>query len=154
YRSDEVRRRGPFQKVVSVGMFEHVGRRNYRAFMEVVRDNLADDGLFLLHTIGNHPGTGVDVFIDRHLFPNSMLPSQRDITEAVDRLFVIEDWHNFGADYDRTLMAWHANFERWAATPEAKLDRAFHRMWRFYLLSFAGTFRARNRMQLWQVVLS
>ena len=66
---------------------------------------------------------------------------------------MIEDWHNFGADYDRTLMAWHERFEAlWPSLRERYGDR-FGRMWRYYLLSCAGTFRARSN-QLWQVVLS
>jgi cyclopropane-fatty-acyl-phospholipid synthase len=154
YRSEALRQRGPFDKVVSVGMFEHVGTRNHRLFMELVHQLMKDDGLLVLQTIGNHPRTGADPFVDRHLFPNSVLPSQRAITDAIEHLMVIEDWHNFGADYDRTLMAWHANFEAHAAALGFPPGSRRYRTWRFYLLSFAGSFRARCRMQLWQIVLS
>jgi len=144
---------GPFDKIVSVGMFEHVGRKNYRAFFSRVRRLLVGGGLFLLHTIGNdHSAT--DAWVDRYLFPNGMLPAAADLASAFRGRFVLEDWHSFGADYDRTLMAWHANFERHAASPEFDRPRRFYRLWRYYLLSFAGAFRARNRNQLWQLVLS
>lgn len=122
--------------------------------MEVAARCLVDDGLFLLHTIGkNKRSTHPDPWLDKYIFPNGDLPSVGQIGDAIDGLFVVEDLHNFGADYDKTLMAWHANFE--AAWPQfsAKLGERFYRMWRYYLLSCAGAFRARN-IQLWQWVLS
>ncbi len=144
----------PFDAIVSVGMFEHVGHRNYRRYFEVAERCLPDGGLFLLHTIGtSRPEEGMDPWIERYIFPNSELPSLAQITEAVYELLVVEDVHNFGADYDRTLMAWHANFEAaWPAFRDRYGER-FHRMWRYYLLSCAGAFRARVT-QLWQIVLS
>jgi cyclopropane-fatty-acyl-phospholipid synthase len=157
YRSPEVLRNGPFSKVVSVGMFEHVGNKNYRTFMRVAAGAMGRDGVLLLHTIGRSGwAEPYDAWIDRYVFPNSMLPSMSEISDAASRVFVIEDWHNFGADYDRTLMAWLANFERAVADghPSVPRDERFRRMWRYYLQSFAGSFRARTRMQLWQVVLA
>jgi cyclopropane-fatty-acyl-phospholipid synthase len=143
-----------FDRVLSVGMFEHVGCKNYRTFMEVVRRCLTADGLFLLHTIGgNRTVVRTDGWIDRYIFPNAMLPSAAQVTIAAEGLFVLEDWHNFGADYDRTLMAWFGNFdEAWPELRE-KYGEGFYRMWKYYLLSCAGTFRAR-RNQLWQIVFS
>ncbi|WP_313666323.1 cyclopropane fatty acyl phospholipid synthase [Stutzerimonas kunmingensis] len=143
-----------FDRIASVGMFEHVGRKNHRVFMEVAAQCLADDGLFLLHTIGkNERNTVPDPWIDRYIFPNGDLPSISQIGDAAGGLFVTEDLHNFGSDYDKTLMAWHVNFE--AAWPrfEAKLGERFYRMWRYYLLSCAGAFRSRE-IQLWQWVFS
>lgn len=143
-----------FDHVISIGMFEHVGCKNYRTFMDVVARCLKDDGLFLLHTIGgNQSVRRTDPWIGTYIFPNSMLPSIAQIGHAIEGRFVMEDWHNFSADYDRTLMAWHANFT--AAWPQlrAKYGERFGRMWTFYLLACAGTFRARQN-QLWQVVLS
>jgi len=145
---------GQFDRIASVGMFEHVGRKNHRTFMEVAHRCLKDDGLFLLHTIGKNLRSSVpDPWIDKYIFPNGDLPSIGQIGDAADNLFVVEDLHNFGADYDRTLMAWHANFE--AAWPRFsdQLGERFRRMWRYYLLSCAGAFRARD-IQLWQWVLS
>lgn len=143
-----------FDRVYSIGMFEHVGVRNHRAFMEVLRRNLADpDGLALLHTIG--AGTSrrtADAWINRYIFPNSMLPSAAQITAAAEGLLVLEDWQNFGPDYDRTLMAWHRNVE--AAWPDLPgYGERFRRMWRFYLLASAGMFRARS-LHLWHLVFS
>jgi len=143
-----------FDHVLSVGMFEHVGVKNYRAYFEVVKRCLRSDGLFLLHSIGNNVSRHrTDPWIGRYIFPNSMLPSAAQIARAVEDLFVIEDWHNFGADYDRTLQAWRDNIEsRWDTLP-ARYDERFRRMWRFYLATSMAAFRAR-RIQLWQLVLS
>jgi cyclopropane-fatty-acyl-phospholipid synthase len=143
-----------FDHIVSIGMFEHVGRKNFRTYMEVTHRCLEDEGLFLLHTIGKRKSdTTPDAWIDKYIFPNGDLPSLSQISDAVEDLFVIEDVHNFGADYDRTLMAWHENFERaWPQFAEAYGER-FYRMWRYYLLTCAGAFRARD-IQLWQLVLS
>ena len=143
-----------FDRIASVGMFEHVGRKNHAEYMRVAARCLKDDGLFVLHTIGkNRTDTAPDPWIDRYIFPNGDLPSIAQISEAAAPHFVVEDLHNFGADYDRTLMAWHQRFE--AAWPrfEAELGDRFRRMWRYYLLSCAGAFRARS-VQLWQLVLS
>jgi cyclopropane-fatty-acyl-phospholipid synthase len=143
-----------FDAVASIGMFEHVGHKNYRPFMDVVRRVLSDDGLFLLHTIGgSETETSFDPWMERNIFPNSMLPSARQITAAAEGRFVIEDWHNFGADYDRTLLAWYERFAAaWPGLAAAYGER-FFRLWRCYLLTSAGAFRARQH-QLWQLVLS
>lgn len=143
-----------FDRVVSVGMFEHVGYKNYRIFMQKVHKLLTDDGLFLLHTIGsNTTQTYGDPWITKYIFPNGMLPSIVQIGSAIEHLFVLEDWHNFGADYDKTLMAWYKNFEEQWPTLKDKYGPRFYRIWKYYLLSCAGLFRARQ-IQLWQLVLS
>ena len=143
-----------FDHVVSLGMFEHVGYKNYRTFMKVVYNALKDNGLFLLQTIGSSRSVrGTDPWIEKYIFPNSMLPSIRQISKAIEGLFVMEDWHNFGADYDKTLMAWYKNFtDNWEKI-KSDYDERFYRMWRYYLLVCAGAFRARKN-QLWQIVLS
>ncbi|RCV91700.1 cyclopropane fatty acyl phospholipid synthase [Billgrantia montanilacus] len=143
-----------FDRIVSVGMFEHVGHKNYRTYMEMAHRCLRDDGLFLLHTIGkNVRNTSPDPWLDKYIFPNGELPAMGQVTDAAEELFVVEDVHNFGADYDKTLMAWHENFEAaWPQFAESYGER-FYRMWRYYLLSCAGAFRARD-IQLWQFVLS
>jgi len=143
-----------FDKIVSLGMFEHVGYKNYRTFMSVVSKNLKDGGLFLLHTIGgNISAKANDPWIDKYIFPNSTLPSIKQIGKSIEGLFVMEDWHNFGTDYDKTLMAWHRNFtDNWDKI-KSKYDDKFYRMWRFYLLACAASFRSRGN-QLWQIVLS
>ncbi|MEE4363516.1 MAG: cyclopropane fatty acyl phospholipid synthase [Desulfotignum sp.] len=143
-----------FDRIVSVGMFEHVGAGRYRTFMQVVKRCLTDQGLFLLHTIaGNRSVRWTDPWISTYIFPNSMLPSSRQISTAAENLLVLEDWHSFGPDYDPTLLAWYSNFvENWQHL-EPAYDRRFYRMWTYYLLACAGAFRAR-RNQLWQIVFS
>jgi len=144
----------PFDAVASVGMFEHVGRKNYRTFMQVAHRCLKSDGLFLLHTIGkNLTHLMPDPWLDRYIFPNGDLPSIQQIAQAVEGQFVVEDLHNFGADYDRTLMAWFDNFNHHWLEFNTEYGSEFYRKWSYYLLSCAGAFRARD-IQLWQWVLS
>ena len=146
--------REKFDRIVSIGMFEHVGYKNYRTFMKVVHRCLKADGLFLLHTIGGNTSvSSTNPWIDKYIFPNSMLPSTKQITSAIEGLFVLEDWHNFAQYYDKTLMTWYNNFTKnWAKIKDAYGER-FYRMWTYYLLSSAGSFRSR-RNQLWQIVFS
>ncbi|RDT54266.1 cyclopropane fatty acyl phospholipid synthase [Escherichia coli] len=143
-----------FDRIVSVGMFEHVGPKNYDTYFTVVDRNLKPDGLFLLHTIGSRrTDHNVDPWIDRYIFPNGCLPSVRQIANASESHFVMEDWHNFGADYDKTLMAWHERFlASWPDIADNYSER-FKRMFSYYLNACAGAFRARD-IQLWQVVFS
>ena len=144
----------PFDAVASIGMFEHVGYKNYRAFMRVVRKCLRPEGVLLLHTIGSSRSElNGHLWIGKHIFPNAMLPSLAQIARAAEGLFVIEDVQNIGSHYDKTLMAWYENFERgWEALRD-KYGSRFYRLWKCYLLACAGLFRAR-RAQVYQVVLS
>lgn len=145
---------GVFDRIFSAGMFEHVGYKNYGSFFEIARSCLKDDGLFLLHTIGgNQSLKAVDPWIDKYIFPNCLMPSAQQITAALEGLFVIEDWHNFGSDYDKTLMAWFNNFDENWPKLKGKYDERFYRMWKFYLLSCAGLFRSRQN-HLWHLILS
>ena len=149
----------PFDRIFSIGMFEHVGAKNYETYFDVARRCLHDDeatggGLFLLHCIGSNVSVQhTDPWIGRYIFPNSMLPSARQIAACTEGRFVTEDWHNFGTDYDRTLQAWRSNIEAaWDRLPP-RYDERFRRMWRYYLAASMAAFRAR-RIQLWQLVLS
>lgn len=144
-----------FDRVVSVGMIEHVGYRNYREYFNIAHKCLNDDGLFLLHTIGDvRSSKSANAWTHKYIFPNGMLPSIAQLGKAIEGLFVMEDWHNIGADYDRTLMTWYDNFKnRWNII-EDNYDARFYRMWKYFLLSSAGAFRARSMDQLWQIVLS
>ncbi|MCU0833489.1 MAG: cyclopropane fatty acyl phospholipid synthase [Chromatiaceae bacterium] len=145
---------GRFDKVVSVGMFEHVGPKNYRDYFATVDRVLASNGLFLLHTIGNYDSLrATDAWIDKYIFPNGRVPSARQLTAAIEPTFLIEDWHNFGPDYDRTLMAWWRNFDAAWPSLSGKYDERFYRMFKYYLNGCAGYFRARQG-QLWQLVLA
>ena len=143
-----------FDRIVSVGMFEHVGPKNYATYFEVADRNLKPNGRFLLHTIGSKvTDHNVDPWIDKYIFPNGCLPSVRHIAEASEKHFVMEDWHNFGADYDTTLMAWYERFlASWPEIADNYSER-FKRMFTYYLNACAGAFRARD-IQLWQVVFS
>ncbi|MHB0865744.1 MAG: cyclopropane fatty acyl phospholipid synthase [Minisyncoccota bacterium] len=143
-----------FDHIVSLGMFEHVGVKNYRTYFETARRCLKPDGLFLLHTIGgNVSRLTSDPWITKYIFPGGVIPSAAQIANASEGLFVMEDWHNFGTDYDRTLMAWFKNFDAAWPTLREKYGDRFYRMWKYYLLTSAGAFRARET-QLWQIVLS
>lgn len=143
-----------FDHIVSLGMFEHVSVEHYRTYMRVAERCLKDGGLFLLHTIGSNITSKVtDPWTSKYIFPNSKLPSITQISKAIEGVFVMEDWHNFGPDYDKTLLAWYENFNKNWPKLKTKYDDRFYRMWRYYLLSCAGSFRARN-IELWQIVLS
>jgi len=143
-----------FDHIVSLGMFEHVGPKNYRDYFAMAHRCLKRDGLFLLHTIGDIVSrTTSDPWINTYIFPGGVIPSVAQIGRAIEGLFVAEDWHNFGSDYDRTLLAWFANFDAAWPTLREKYGERFYRMWKYYLLSCAGAFRSRT-IQLWQIVLS
>jgi cyclopropane-fatty-acyl-phospholipid synthase len=143
-----------FDHIVSLGMIEHVGYKNYRHYMEIVHKCLKDDGLFLLHTIGgNRSVKSFEPWIDKYIFPNSILPSVAQLGSAINDLFVLEDWHSLGANYDKTLMAWYQNFINGWDSIKANYNDRFFRMWQYYLLCCAGSFRCRKN-QLWQIVLS
>jgi cyclopropane-fatty-acyl-phospholipid synthase len=144
-----------FDRIVSVGMFEHVGYKNYASFFNIANKCLDNNGLFLLHTIGNFRSEkSTDLWTHKYIFPNGMIPSVVQIGKATEKLFVMEDWQNFGQDYDKTLMVWFTNFaNNWDNLKNTYSER-FFRMWKYFLLSSAGSFRSRIRNQLWQIVLS
>ena len=142
-----------FDHVVSVGMFEHVGYKNYRRFMDVAHRCLQGDGLFLLHTIGRNETTVVnDSWIEKYIFPNSMIPSMKQISDSIEKIFVMEDWHNIGVDYYSTLRAWYENFEKSWGVLQERYGERFYRMWKYYLLSCAAAFKTRH-LHVWQIVL-
>ena len=144
---------GEYDRIYSLGMFEHVGFKNYQTFFDKAHDCLKDEGLFLLHTIGHRRTLNkVDPWIEHYIFPNSILPSSELIAKHSAPAFNLEDWHNFGHDYYRTLMAWQSNLDqKWDTLPH--YDDRFQRMWRYYLMACAGTFNA-SRNHLWQIVFS
>lgn len=143
-----------FNRIVSVGMFEHVGPKNYDSYFSVIDRCFKKEGLFLLHTIGgNSSEVNVDPWINKYIFPNGCLPSATQIAASSEPHFIIEDWHNFGADYDTTLMSWYQQITRgWPEIGGNYSDR-FKRMFDYYLMSCAGAFRARD-IQLWQILFS
>ena len=145
---------GRFDRVASVGMIEHVGYKNYRTYMRIAARSLGEDGLFLCAGIcGNFSRVHTDPWIERYIFPNSMLPSLARLTRAAEGVFIVEDVKNIGPNYDPTLLAWEENFRRaWLRFADRYGER-FQRMWRFYLLSCAGAFRART-LQVYSILFS
>ncbi|MEO6330022.1 MAG: cyclopropane fatty acyl phospholipid synthase [Ginsengibacter sp.] len=145
---------GKYDHIVAIGLTEHIGYKNYRRFMQTVARCLKDDGLFLLHTIGQpFSKTSSDPFINKYIFPNCLVPSIKQLSDAMERIFITEDIHNFGTYYDPTLVAWFNNFNRHWDEVKDEYGERFYRMWKYYLLANAGAFRARHN-QLWQMVLS
>ncbi len=146
--------RQKFDRVVSVGMAEHIGPKNYQSFMDKVNEVMQDEGIFLLHTIGNNKSSSTnEPWINRYIFPGAVLPSIKQLAKASEKSFVIEDVHNFGPDYEKTLLAWYKNFKKAWPKLSDKYGERFYRMWEFYLLSCAASFKARH-IQLWQLVLT
>ncbi len=142
---------GTFDRITSVGMLEHVGPKNYKSFFEACDSLLADDGQMLHHTIGsNETKNRTDPWFDKYIFPGGVTPSLGQLSEASQVKFSTEDVHNFGPDYDKTLMAWWENISaHWDEIPS--YDERFRRTWNHYLLTSAASFRVRN-LQLWQIV--
>lgn len=144
----------PFDRIVSIGMFEHVGHQNYSTYMKKMSSLLKDDGVFLLHTIGGlKTKPQGDPWIKKYIFPNGSLPSIQAIGKSTENIFYMEDWHDFGLDYDKTLMCWYENFNKSWDKLKDNYDEKFKRIWDYYLLSCAGAFRAKE-LALWQIVFS
>jgi cyclopropane-fatty-acyl-phospholipid synthase len=144
---------GKFDRIVSIGMLEHVGPKNYERFFDKCQKLLNDGGLMLHHTIGGNRSVSVtDVWIDKYIFPGGVIPSLAQLSRAVEERFIVEDVHNFGPNYDKTLMAWYDNFVKHYPEISDSYDERFYRTWRYYLLSCAGAFRSRH-LQLWQIVM-
>jgi cyclopropane-fatty-acyl-phospholipid synthase len=145
---------GQYDAVISIGIMEHVGSKNYRTYMQVVDRCLKEQGIGFIHTIGGDESVSTgDAWMDKYIFPNGMLPSIAQLGLAMEGKFTLEDWHNFGPYYDKTLQAWYANFEKAWPDLKGKYDERFRRMWRYYLMSCAGAFRSRS-MNLWQIVFT
>lgn len=144
---------GTYDRIVSIGMLEHVGPKNYKRFFSICEKHLADNGIMLHHTIGSNNSTlSTDPWFDKYIFPGGVLPSLAQVSKAIEKHLIIEDVHNFGPDYDKTLMAWCANFAKHYPEIKDHYNERFFRMWSFYLLACAGAFRARQ-LQLWQIVM-
>jgi cyclopropane-fatty-acyl-phospholipid synthase len=143
-----------FDRVASLGMFEHVGYKNYRTYFEMAHRALVPDGLFFLSTIGTNRSVRVcDPWIAKYIFPNSHLPSPSQLSAAAEGLFIVEEWQNWRADYDRTVMAWFQNFQNSWNQLKSRYDERFYRMWKYYLMASAGSFRSQQN-QDWQILFS
>jgi cyclopropane-fatty-acyl-phospholipid synthase len=145
---------GTFDRVASLGMFEHVGYKNYRKFFEVAHRSLCRGGFLFFSTIGNNCSVrATDPWIDKYIFPNSQLPSAAQISAAIEGLFVLEDWQNWAFDYDRTVMAWFQNFHKHWPDLQPRYGERFHRIWKYYLMLAAACFRSRKN-QVWEILMS
>jgi len=145
---------GQYDRILSVGMFEHVGLKNYQVYFDKCNELLIPGGMFVLHTIGtNRSHKMSDPWIKKYIFPGGKIPSMSQICSQLEKSFVVEDVQNFGPDYDRTLMAWKQNFIDNYDSLKDKYDERFYRMWMYYLNVSAASFRARYN-QLFQLVLS
>ena len=145
---------GTYDAVIAMGIMEHVGPKNYRTMLRVAHDRLRPDGVFVLHTIGNNRSFSHAVpWVHKYIFPDAVAPSLAQIGRAAERLFVIEDLHNFGPDYEHTLIAWWENFREAWPRFRAEYGERFYRMWSFYLLGSAAVSRARDG-QVWQIVMT
>jgi cyclopropane-fatty-acyl-phospholipid synthase len=145
---------GSYDRILSIGLMEHVGYKNYRTYMNLTHRLLKEGGIAFVHTIGGNITTAIcNPWTAKYIFPNSTVPSIAALGKAMEGLFVMEDWHNFGEDYDKTLMAWHRNFKSAWPRLRDRYGERFYRMWEYYLLSCAGAFRART-LQLWQIVMT
>ncbi|UTZ23614.1 cyclopropane fatty acyl phospholipid synthase [Vibrio campbellii] len=143
-----------YDAVVSIGMIEHVGPKNYSDYFQCVDRFMSDEGIFLLHGIGSNVSkSDCEKWINKYIFPNGVIPSLSQLSSAMEPNFTIEDLHNFGPDYDKTLCAWYENFEHTWPSLEEKYGSRFFRLWRYYLLSCAGAFRARD-LNLWQIAIT
>jgi cyclopropane-fatty-acyl-phospholipid synthase len=153
---------GPYDHIVAIGLLEHVGPKNYRTFMEVADKNLKPGGLLLAHFIGQPTSVQTnDPWTHKYIFPNSQAPSIAQLAKASEGIFTIEDIHNFGTDYEPTLLAWHKNFnDSWDTLKKLrnedgslKYDDRFFRMWNYYLLGATGLARS-QKAALWHIIFS
>ncbi|XP_021964854.2 cyclopropane-fatty-acyl-phospholipid synthase [Folsomia candida] len=150
---------GTYDRVVSLGDLEHIGPANYGTFFKTVSRCLKEDGLCLIHCMGNYHDVmpHQEPFSAKYVFPGACLPYYTEVMGSLQNLFLIEDWHNFGNDYNLTSVAWRDNFIRnWPKLQQLdkiKYDDRFYRMWTFYLGVAIALYKAR-KIQLWQIVLS
>jgi cyclopropane-fatty-acyl-phospholipid synthase len=145
---------GKTDHVVSMGMFEHVGHKNYRTYFEKARSIIKDDGLFMMHSIGSQWSSDtIEPWLEKYIFPGGVIPSMAQVGKAIDGLWSVVDVHNIGPHYDKTLCAWYENFEKKWTRRNTPDEVRFYRLWKYYLLCCAGGFRAKV-LQVWQFVLS
>lgn len=133
-----------FDRIVSVGMFEHVGRPQFETFFRASAGMLAGDGVMLLHTIGRMSGPGTtDAFIRKYIFPGGYIPALSETVAASEKVRLIAaDIEMLRLHYARTLRAWYANCEAHRAEIEAMFDARFYRMWTFYLAGATAAFES------------
>ena len=150
--------KGEYDRISCIGCMEHVGRDNAKIFFNTIHHCLKENGIFVLHTIGdNITRFEVDRWLSKWIFPEGYIPSIKLIMELAEGLFITEDVHNLNDSYEKTLIEWDRNFvDNWedikSAHPELN-NEEFYRMWRYYLLLSAAMYRSK-RIQLFQVVFT
>lgn len=147
---DYRREKGPYDRIVSVGMFEHVGIRNYDAFFAKMRDLLAEDGVGLLHSIGHFDDcASVNPFIRKHIFPGGEIPRLSDVMQAIERSgLYVTDVEILRLHYAETLKNWNERFQAHRDEVLRIYDERFFRKWEFYLSGSEMSFRAGHLMVL------
>lgn len=144
---------GKFDRVISIGMFEHVGKRQYAAFFKKWRELLKDNGISFLHTIGRMAPAAGDPWVTKYIFPGGFLPGLAEVAEPIaNQKMVITDIENLWHHYDLTLQRWLENFEKHVPEVTKMFDEKFVRMWRLYLAGSISAFRWGN-IHLWQLVI-
>ncbi|MEO3429167.1 cyclopropane-fatty-acyl-phospholipid synthase family protein [Pelagibius sp. CAU 1746] len=144
YREDS----NKYDRIVSVGMFEHVGKRNYREFFEKVKDLLEDDGIFVLHSVGrvNEPGP-VNPFIRKYIFPGTDVPTLGEVLPAIeDAMMIVTDVEVLRIHYAETLRIWEERFQANRDKIKELYDERFCRMWETYLIGCEMGFRYQGLM--------
>lgn len=147
---------GIYPRIVSIAMFEAVGKKYFREYFKKVHELLDREGIFFMHTIGFNTSDYTSPWMQKYIFPGAYLPSMTHLAKATEGLFVIEHVENIGPSYAPTLNAWHSNFiENWSEIHELdpqRYDERFKRMWTYYLLQSAATFTTRI-VPVWQIVM-
>jgi cyclopropane-fatty-acyl-phospholipid synthase len=151
---DDPKFQGKYDRVYSIGMLEHVGYKNYYGFFECIKKLLKPDGLAVVHTIGEPDFVPVsDAFLDKYIFPGAVIPTLAELTPAMEKSFILEDFQNFGYDYARTLKEWAINSRKFFKDKPDAYTPEFQRMWFYYLNMCEALFEIRIN-QLWHFVLS
>jgi cyclopropane-fatty-acyl-phospholipid synthase len=144
---------GQYDRIAAIGMMEHIGLRYHRIFMKKIKSLLKPDGIFLMHTIGSNHSHFSSPWLEKYIFPGCFSPSIKHIGQATEELFFMEDWHNIGPNYSRTLLEWYHNFNAAWPTLSHKYGERFYRLWKFYLLSMAPGFKT-HAAPVWQIVMT
>jgi cyclopropane-fatty-acyl-phospholipid synthase len=143
-----------FDRIVSVGMFEHVGRPHYKDFFAACHRCLKPSSLMLLHTVGYLKEEPINPWYDKYIMPGVEFPTVANLVNNATADLVLENFHTWeGAHYDKTLMAWFDRFDAAWGQLKHKYDDTFYRMWKLYLQGCAGAFRT-DQMRVWQLVFS
>jgi cyclopropane-fatty-acyl-phospholipid synthase len=138
--------KGKFNRIVSVGMVEHVGRKFYKTFFKKINDLMTEDGLSLIHTIGStEPKSPPQPWISRYIFPGGLVPSGSDLIDAIEKTgLVLTDMESLIRHYDQTLKAWLERFQDNRSKAKKMYDERFCKMWEFYLASCSAAFKYRD----------